>query len=256
MANNNNNTTIRENDIDKGYFNLTMDEFPDGTVNNQIDLLLRAGNSTDLSKLLFFVRSPGLIRNDESLQWAPNADPIAVEALKYYRNHHQDGERITHNHASLSSDNTQRNINMAILAECYGELLHGDDTYFISNVERVHEFLSLVDRGANGGICGDDMTLISYTGRTIDVQGIDNHELPQLKLCSCGGIVRTQRGLVILIFNQYAFHGRGKSIHSSLQLEDNKIQVNDRCSINQGHQSLTTPDGYAIPLDFKNGLDV
>jgi len=240
MASNNNNE-IRETDNDKGYFNLTMEDLPDGTINNPIDLLLRAGNGTGLNKLLFFIKSPGLIGGDEFLHWASDADPIAVEALRYYHQHHRD-------RAHTSSDNAQRNINMAILAECYGEVLRGDSTYFISNMEHVHEFLSLVDRGANGGICGDNMTLISYTGRTIDVQGIDNHELPQLKLCSCGGVVRTQqRGPAILIFNQYAFHGQGKSIHPSLQLEDNK-------SINQGHQSLTTTDGYAIPLDFKNGL--
>ena len=43
MASNNNNE-IRETDNDKGYFNLTMEDLPDGTINNPIDLLLRAGN--------------------------------------------------------------------------------------------------------------------------------------------------------------------------------------------------------------------
>ena len=252
MASNINNNTIRENGNNKRHVNLTMDDVPNGTINDTINLLLRAGNRTDLDKLLFFVQSPGLIGGDDFLQWASDADPTTVVALQRYHRRLQDSDRNT---PILTPPNdNQLNINMATLAECYGEMIHGDSTYFISNMEHLHEFLSLVDRGANGGICGDDMTLISYTGRTIDVQGIDNHELPQLKLCSCGGVVRTQRGPAILIFNQYAFHGRGKSIHSSLQLEDNKIQVNDRCSINQGHQSLATPDGYAIPLDFRNGL--
>jgi len=252
MANNINNNTIRECDNDKGLANLTMDDVLNGTIDNTINLLLRAGNRTDLDKLLFFIQSPGLIGSDDFLQWASHADPTAVVTLQHYHHHLQNNDRTNPIHTSTNGN--RLNINMATLAECYGEMIHGDSTYFISSMEHLHEFLSLVDRGANGGICGDDMTLISYTGRTIDVQGIDNHELPQLKLCSCGGVVRTQRGPAILIFNQYAFHGRGKSIHSSLQLEDNKIQVNDRCSINQGHQSLATLDGYAIPLDFKNGL--
>ena len=64
---------------------------------------------------------------------------------------------------------------------------------------------------------------------------------------------RTQRGYIILIFHQHAYHGRGKSIHSSLQLEDNGVSVNDRPVSLNGTQSLTTEDGYAIPLDFKNG---
>ena len=218
MASNINNNTIRENGNNKRHVNLTMDDVPNGTINDTINLLLRAGNRTDLDKLLFFVQSPGLIGGDDFLQWASDADPTAVVALQRYHRRLQDGDRNT---PILTTPNdNQLNINMATLAECYGEMIHGDSTYFISNMEHLHEFLSLVDRGANGGICGDDMTLISYTGRTIDVQGIDNHELPQLKLCSCGGVVRTQRGPAILIFNQYAFHGRGKSIHSSLQLED------------------------------------
>ena len=40
---------------------------------------------------------------------------------------------------------------------------HGDDeVYLVSHVERRYNFKSLVDRGANGGIAGDDMRLISH----------------------------------------------------------------------------------------------
>ena len=73
MATNKNNT-IREIDNGKGYFNLTMDDFPDGTVDNPVDLLLRADNGTDISRLLFFIRSPGLIGGGEHLQWAAYAE--------------------------------------------------------------------------------------------------------------------------------------------------------------------------------------
>jgi len=145
-----------------------------------------------------------------------------------------------------------RRVHMTI--QYWGGVYPDSATYYVSSAERRLEFMSLVDRGANGGICGDDMKVISYSGRTIDVQGIDNHELPQLRICTCGGVVRTQRGHVLLIFHQYAYHGRGKSIHSSLQLEDNQVTVNDRAATLNGAQSLVTNDGYAIPLDFRNGL--
>ena len=36
---------------------------------------------------------------------------------------------------------------------------------------------ALVDHGANGGICGNDVRVISKTGQTVDVQGIDNHQI-------------------------------------------------------------------------------
>ena len=127
-------------------------------------------------------------------------------------------------------------------------------TYSVSRHERLAVFLSLIDRGANGGICGDDLRKISLTERSINVQGIDNHQLQGLAIGTFGATVRTQRGYVILIFHQYAYHGRGKSIHSSLQLEDNGVSVNDRPASLNGAQSLVTEDGYAIPLDFKNGL--
>ena len=34
---------------------------------------------------------------------------------------------------------------------------------------------ALVDRGANGGIAGDDVRIIAKNGRSDDIQGIDNH---------------------------------------------------------------------------------
>ena len=48
-----------------------------------------------------------------------------------------------------------------------------DEVYLVSHVERHYNFKSLVYKGANGGIAGDDMRLISHDafGRTIDDQG-------------------------------------------------------------------------------------
>ena len=66
--------------------------------------------------------------------------------------------------------------------------------------------------------------------------------------------VGTQRGNAILVFNQYAHHGRGQSIHSSLQLEDNDITVDDHPVTLGGSQSLLASDGRVIQLDFVNGI--
>ena len=109
--------------------------------------------------------------------------------------------------------------------------------------ERLAVFLSLIDRGANGGICGDDLRKVSLTERSINVQGIDNHQLQGLAIETFGATARTQRGYVILIFRQYAYHGCGKSIHSSLQLEDNGVSIIDRPVSLKGAQSLVTEDG-------------
>jgi hypothetical protein len=66
-------------------------------------------------------------------------------------------------------------------------------------------------------IAGGDMRAISYVflALTIDAQEIDNYEIPRLRIGSFGAVAYTQRGKVILVFNQYAYHGRGQSIQSS-----------------------------------------
>ena len=58
---------------------------------------------------------------------------------------------------------------------------------------------ALVDRGANGGICGNDVRIISKSGRMVDVQGIDNHQVVDIPIVTGGAVVSTQRGPVILI---------------------------------------------------------
>ena len=97
-------------------------------------------------------------------------------------------------------------------------------------------------------------SLMSFLNVTIDAQGIDNHELPVLRIGSFGAVITTQKGKAILVCNQYAYHGRGQSIHSSQQLEDNNIIVDDRPATLGGSQSLLASDGHIIPLSFVNGL--
>lgn len=114
---------------------------------------------------------------------------------------------------------------------------------------------SLVDRGANGGLAGANMRVIATTDRLVDISGIDNHQMTGLKIVTAGGVVPTQRGDVIGIFHQYAHVPQGRSIHSSIQMESFGIKVDDRSKVLKvGLQALTTPEGYVLPLDFKNGL--
>ena len=53
---------------------------------------------------------------------------------------------------------------------------------------------SLIDRGANGGIAGTDTRVIQDTGRTIDLSGIDNHTINNLRIVKAGGVVRSNKG--------------------------------------------------------------
>jgi hypothetical protein len=113
---------------------------------------------------------------------------------------------------------------------------------------------SLVDRGANGGVAGEDVRVIHKYHRTVDIQGIDNHQVNDIHIGTVGGVVQTHHGPVIAIMNQYALLGKGYTIHSPAQIEWYKNDVNDKSKHVGGLQRIKTHDGYLIPLAFKNGL--
>jgi len=115
---------------------------------------------------------------------------------------------------------------------------------------------SLLDRGANGGVAGCDVRVISKSlpHRRVNIQGIDNHQMTDLELGTVGGVVRTQKGPVIAIFHQYALYGKGPSIHASGQLEHYKNTVDDKSLHVGGKQCITTLDGFVLPLNVQQGL--
>ena len=113
---------------------------------------------------------------------------------------------------------------------------------------------SLIDRGANGGIIGNDARITLQHQREVDVTGIDNHELNALKIVDAAARVITQHGPAIVIMRQYAFHGIGRTIHSAGQFEHYKNMVDDRSMKAGGKQCTHTKDGYVTPLDIINGL--
>jgi hypothetical protein len=44
---------------------------------------------------------------------------------------------------------------------------------------------SLVDRGANGGVAGNDVRITFKTNRTVDIKGIDNHCCTNIYIGTC-----------------------------------------------------------------------
>ena len=143
-----------------------------------------------------------------------------------------------------------------------------DDASDISNVlsaKRSHQIQvcqcylfqhaqQLVDRGANGGLAGSDMRVIHKTHGKINIQGIDNHEVTGLDVVTASTLLNTSRGKVIGIFNEYAYLGKGSSIHSSGQLEWFKTNVDEKSVKVGGTQLITTLDGYSVPVLIKDGL--
>ena len=111
---------------------------------------------------------------------------------------------------------------------------------------------SLIDRGANGGLSGADVRVLSTSSTQFaDINGIANASLTNVPLCTVAGYIDTDKGPIIGIFHQYAHTGEGHTIHSPLQMEAFGLEADEKSSaIGSGTQTITHPDGYKIPLSY------
>ena len=131
--------------------------------------------------------------------------------------------------------------------------LNAHITYHVAQANKAKHG-SLADRGANGGLAGSDVRVLSISPSKCTVTGIDNHEIPGLDLVQCGALFDTNHGIVNLIMNEHAYYGRGHSIHSSGQIEWYTNTVDDKSVQVGGQQIIITIDGYSVPLVCKGGL--
>jgi hypothetical protein len=130
-----------------------------------------------------------------------------------------------------------------------------DVMYQVSNHKQTTLPLALIDRGANGGVAMSDTRLIDQSLCSVHIQGIDDHMIKDIPIGTVGAVVNTQHGEVIAIMHQYAYTGKGGTIHSSGQLEWCSNDINNRSiKIEGGKQWLSTLDGYVIPIDIRHGL--
>jgi hypothetical protein len=113
---------------------------------------------------------------------------------------------------------------------------------------------ALVDRWANGGICGSDMKILGGSERFVDVVGLTDRRVSQLHIVTAQALMTTHKGDVIATFHQMALLGKGKSILSCLQMEAHGADINNRSHLFSGGKQHILMDGYQFPLDFKNGI--
>ena len=110
----------------------------------------------------------------------------------------------------------------------------------------------MVDRGANGGLAGSDVRILSRSSRNA-VTGIDSHEFQGLDVVQCAALEETNHAIVNLIMNEYTCYGKGHTIHFSGQIEWFKNSVDDRSVQECGKQRICTIDGYAMPMVCRGG---
>ena len=113
---------------------------------------------------------------------------------------------------------------------------------------------SLVDRGANRSIAGSDIHVHWLSDRKVNVTGIENHQMPDLHIGTFLGMTKSNYGDILVVLHQYAYHGQGKTIHSSPQMEAFGITVDDKSIKAGGTQTITAHHGFVLPLDIKDGL--
>jgi hypothetical protein len=89
-----------------------------------------------------------------------------------------------------------------------------DVMYQVSNHKQTMLPLALIDRGTNGGVAGSDTWLIDKSLHSVHIQGINDHMIKDVPIGTVSAVVNTQRGEVIAIMHQYAYTGKGGTIHS------------------------------------------
>jgi hypothetical protein len=102
-----------------------------------------------------------------------------------------------------------------------------DVMYQVSNHKQMMLPLVLIDCSTNSGVVGSDTQLIDKSLHSVHIQGINNHMIKDVPIGTVGAVVNTQRGEVIAIMHQYAYTGKGGTIHSSGQLEWCGNNIND-----------------------------
>jgi hypothetical protein len=98
-------------------------------------------------------------------------------------------------------------------------------TYSISKRRVVHHtHHGLVVGGANGGIGSDrDMRILAYDAddRCVNISRVGNHLVNDMHIASFCAVTKSQLGLVLLVYNQYAYvPQQTQSIHSKIQMQD------------------------------------
>ena len=113
---------------------------------------------------------------------------------------------------------------------------------------------SLVNRGANGGLAGSDVTILSKSLRQCNVNSFHQDVLQDLDIVQCAALIQTQHGIVNLILIEYAYSGQGPTIHTTGQIEWYNNFVDGKSTQVGGKQVIITYDGYIIPLVSREGL--
>jgi hypothetical protein len=145
----------------------------------------------DIRRVLAHNHAPSHKKKNLNVNEAQNTpDTVMVGNVKYYLNK---GETIAVNGQNYSA-------HITVVQYCIGQ-------HNITTMDK-----ALIDRGANGGICGADMIVLEGSERFVDGSGLAGHKVNQLRIVTAQSLITTHKGDAIAIFHQMALLGKGKSL--------------------------------------------
>ena len=78
--------------------------------------------------------------------------------------------------------------------------------------------------GANGGLGGSDVRVLSKSSRKCTVTGIDQHQINGLDIVQCVALANSNHGYISLIMNEYAYYGKGQKFTLLVKLNGTKTK--------------------------------
>ena len=125
-------------------------------------------------------------------------DPI----LDYINSQHHQEDDMSH---ALQAYNTMTSPFSDTTPQQSINSVHTHLLYHVTQAKQAQHG-SLVDRGANGGLAGSDVRILSKSSRKCTVTGIDQHQINGIDIVQSAALVKTNHGYVNLIMNEYAYY--------------------------------------------------
>ena len=75
--------------------------------------------------------------------------------------------------------------------------------------------------------------------------------MPDLRIGTFLGVTKSNYGDILVVLHQYAYHGQGRTVHSSPQMEAFGITVDDKAIKAGGTQTITAHCGFVYLLILK-----
>ena len=194
-----------DDDQDNGY-NSQNDDDPSDQEENDSTLLVNSATYKDIS--------PTDIRK------------LLSTSSKKKPTNKTSGKKKTLVNVAKSKSNSSLDNKITINRKTYFSV-NSTITYLLSKNMRTHAQL-LVDRGANRGVASKEIFIIfTNLDRIINIYRINDYKINSVLIVTTGGFTKSVVGEVIIILNQYAYYGKGKTIHSTGQIEHFKNLVDD-----------------------------